>query len=127
MFLCGDLQLLLHYSYIYIYYLNSLQTNKQISNSLSAQARASTGTYNEFQSLKTGVLQQSAEIVRESETMLELMRLMRETCAHAALDKPAKHIQVRCSSARLFQEFDSLLMTYPNNLQADLFLFVLYL
>ena len=58
------------------------------------QAKATNATYNEFQALKSGVLQQSNEIVRQSETMLELIRLMRETCLPGILDKPAKHILV---------------------------------
>ncbi|KAL5259033.1 hypothetical protein ACHWQZ_G009487 [Mnemiopsis leidyi] len=56
------------------------------------KAKATNATYNEFQALKSGVLQQSNEIVRQSETMLELIRLMKETCLPGILDKPAKHI-----------------------------------
>ena len=61
------------------------------------QAKASSATYAEFQTLKSGVLQQSAEIVRQSEAMLELIGLMGETCRSGALDKPRKHIQVHLS------------------------------
>ena len=59
-----------------------------------SQAKATNATYNEFQALKSGVLQQSSEIVRQSETMLELIRLMKETCPPGSLDKPAKHVMV---------------------------------
>ena len=67
-----------------------------------AQAKATNATYNEFQALKSGVLQQSSEIVRQSETMLELIKLMKETCATGALDKPAKHIMVSTDFSSIF-------------------------
>ena len=68
------------------------------------QAKATNATYNEFQALKSGVLQQSNEIVRQSETMLELIRLMKETCLPGILDKPAKHIMV-CGVDKILESF----------------------
>ena len=65
-----------------------------VSLSLQLQAKASSATYNEFQNLKTGVLQQSSDIVTQSEAMLELMTVMSETCSAGTLEKPTRHIQV---------------------------------
>jgi len=55
---------------------------------------ATNETYNEFQTLKSSVLQRSGDICRRGCCILGIIEQMKLSLPSKTLDKPAQHIQV---------------------------------